>query len=140
MLVVRVGTAYFSPGMVYFYNRSVVGDIKIFRSDTLEPMFQERLYFAKATDKYSYATFADLVKDFPHAVDGLNQALMGLVSEFAANLKASRSVCRLKVCRWRLNKVSADDNSAPRQTGESAGWTVVLPKFIKSSAWLLGFR
>jgi hypothetical protein len=92
ILVVQVNTAYFAQGTIYPYNREVLGDIKIFKSDTLEPAFQERLFFVKLSDKYSYSTYADLVKDLPHAIDGLNQATMSFIPEFAANLKASRQV------------------------------------------------
>lgn len=82
--------AYWAPGPLNSFKRQVSGDIKIFRGDTQESVFAKKLHFLKFSDPYSYMTYAQLTEDLPHAVSGLDEAVMGLVPEFAASLQSSR--------------------------------------------------
>jgi len=90
ILVANVGEAYFAPGPLNPFRRQISGEIDIYKADTLEPIFKKRMrFFHQFTDPYSYMTYQGLVSDLPHAVQGLDDAVMSLIPDFAAALAAA---------------------------------------------------
>lgn len=85
-------TGYFAAGIAAPFTRSVSTEIRIFKADTLAPIFTENLTYYKAQDPYSYNWYSALVEDLPHAVQGLDEALMGLGPKFRVLLFASRGI------------------------------------------------
>lgn len=92
ILVPVVGQAYFAPGPLSAFRRQVVGQIGIYKGDTLEPVFTRRLFFMTVRDSYSYMTYRGLVDDLPHAIQGLDDAAMSLVPGFVESLRSARQL------------------------------------------------
>jgi hypothetical protein len=87
ILWVPIVTAYFAPGPLNAYKRSVSADAHLFaRTDEL--IAHQYFGFQKAfSDDYSYNTYNGLTEDLDRAMDGLREALLGLVPEICKMLK-----------------------------------------------------
>ena len=93
IMVVGNLNGYFAPGSFSWYTRDVKASIAIYKADTFEPIFKEMLKFNQGnSDSYHYTTYSELKDDVPRAIQGLNEAVLGLVPEFKADLLAGRGV------------------------------------------------
>ncbi|NRO99514.1 hypothetical protein GWC77_26950 [Paraburkholderia sp. NMBU_R16] len=93
IMIVQNLNGYYAPGSMSWYTRDVKVNIEMFKADTFEPIFQDRLKFNQGiSDPYHYTTFSELKDDLPRAIKGLDEAVMGLVPQFRADLLASRGV------------------------------------------------
>lgn len=93
IMVVQNTNGYFAPGSFSWYTRDVRAKVMIYKADTLEPIFNDRLTFNKGnSDPYHYSTYSELKDDLPRAIRGVDEAVMGLVPEFKTDLLASRGV------------------------------------------------
>ncbi|MGU7771836.1 hypothetical protein ACV229_16905 [Burkholderia sp. MR1-5-21] len=88
-------TGYGANGLGWPYVRTVNSQIRIFKADTLEPIFSQNIFFKIAKDPYSYPFYSDLVKDLPHAIQGVDEALMSVVPQFRQGLLVSRGVSQV---------------------------------------------
>jgi hypothetical protein len=93
IMVIENANGYFAPGSFSWYTRDAKANIAIYKADTFEPIFNETLKFNQGTsDSYHYTTYSELKDDLPHAIQGIDEAVMGLVPEFKSDLLASRGV------------------------------------------------
>lgn len=93
IMVVQNANGYFAPGAFSWYTREARVKIEIYKADTFEPIFNEQLLFNKGnSDSYHYTTYSALKDDLPHAIQGVDEAVMGLVPDFKTDLLASRGV------------------------------------------------
>jgi hypothetical protein len=93
IMVVSIASGYYAAGVFEPYVRSATVNVAIFRADTLKPVFRDRLaQYAMHDSVYSYSRFADLTADLPHAIQGINEVMMGFVPEFNADILASRGI------------------------------------------------
>lgn len=93
IMVVQNDYGYFAPGSFAWYARDARVSIAMYNAATLEPIFNEHLRFHKGNaDPYHYTAYSELTGDLPHAIQGVDEAAMGLVPEFRADLLTSRGV------------------------------------------------
>ncbi len=93
IMVIGNAYGYFAPGSFSWYTRDVKASIAIYKADTLEPVFKDDLKFNQGnSDSYHYTTYSELKGDLPRAIQGLDEAVLGLVPEFKTDLLASRGV------------------------------------------------
>lgn len=93
IMLVQNLNGYFAPGSLSWYTRDVKVNIEMFKADTFEPIFKDRLNFNSGNaDPYHYTTFSALKEDLPHAIQGVDEAVMGLVPHFKSDLLAARGV------------------------------------------------
>ncbi|WP_296653674.1 hypothetical protein [Paraburkholderia sp.] len=93
IMAVAVKTGYYSAGVFEPYVRNVNVNIAIFKADTLKPIFRDRLlHYAMHDNAYNYSRFSDVTSDLPHAIHGIDEAMMNFVPEFDADMQASRGI------------------------------------------------
>ncbi|WP_027796893.1 hypothetical protein [Paraburkholderia acidipaludis] len=93
IMIVSIATGYYAAGVFEPYVRSASVNVAIFKADTLKPVFRDRLsQYAMHDSAYSYFHFGDLTADLPHAIQGIDEATMGFVPEFNADMLASRGM------------------------------------------------
>ena len=93
IMVIDNANGYFAPGSFSWYTRDAKATIAIYKADTFEPIFNDQLKFNQGnSDSYHYTTYSELKDDLPRAIQGLDEAALGLVPEFKADLLASRGV------------------------------------------------
>jgi hypothetical protein len=93
IMIVQNANGYFAPGAFSWFTRDVKSNITIYKADTLSPIFNDQLNFNQGnSDAYHYTTYSELKDDLPRAIQGVDEAVMGLVPEFKADLLASRGV------------------------------------------------
>lgn len=93
IMVVQSLNGYFAPGSMSWYTRDVKLNVEVFKADTFEPIFKDRLNFNQGNaDPYHYTLYSALKEDLPHAIQGVDEAVMGLVPSIKADLLASRGI------------------------------------------------
>ncbi|WP_423760469.1 hypothetical protein [Burkholderia sp. NLJ2] len=117
ILIAPVNTGYGANGLGWPYVRSVSSRIRIFSAKTLDPIFSQNIFLPppgnlgsnsggvvnrnfgssfnqddKKVDPYVYPFYDDLVKDLPHAIRGVDEALMSFVPQFRTALLTSRGI------------------------------------------------
>ncbi|NTX25758.1 PepSY domain-containing protein [Burkholderia pyrrocinia] len=117
ILIAPVITGYGANGLGWPYVRSVSSRIRIFSAKTLDPIFSQNIYLPppsnigsnsggivnrqtgsnfsqdeKEVIPYVYPFYADLVKDLPHAIKGVDEALMSFVPQFRTAVLTSRGI------------------------------------------------
>lgn len=117
IMIAPVLTGYGANGLGWPYVRSVSTRIRIFSASNLEPIFSQNIFLpapayispkssrggsknadsnssqdAKESIPYAYPLYVDLLKDLPHAIQGIDEALMGFVPQFRAALQAGKGV------------------------------------------------
>lgn len=93
IMVVENANGYFAPGSFSWYTRDARVHIAMYKADTFAPIFNEQLHFNKGnSDSYHYTMYSALKDDLPHAIQGLDEAVMGLVPEFKVDMLASRGL------------------------------------------------
>ncbi len=93
IMVIGNSNGYFAPGSMSWYTRDAKESIAIYKADTFEPIFNDQLSFNQGTsDSYHYTTYSELKDDLPRAIQGLDEAVLGLVPEFKADFLATRGV------------------------------------------------
>jgi hypothetical protein len=117
IMIAPVKTGYGANGMGCPYVRAVNSQIRIFTANTFVSIFSQNISSpatcpvisgaSKDFDKnnwaksnkgskepvlFSYEFYSDLVNDLPHAVQGVDEALMSFVPQFRAALLASKGV------------------------------------------------
>lgn len=117
IMIAPVITGYGATGLGWPYVRSVSSRIRIFSASTLEPIFSQNIFLpapayispksskggsknadvnsgqdAKESIPYTYPLYTDLLRDLPHAIQGIDEALMGFVPQFRTALQAGKSV------------------------------------------------
>lgn len=93
IMVVENTNGYFAAGSFSWYTRDARVHIAMYKADTHQQIFNEQLHFNKGnSDSYHYTMYGALKDDLPHAIQGLDEAVMGLVPDFKADLLASRGV------------------------------------------------
>ncbi|WP_367188818.1 hypothetical protein [Burkholderia sp. Ed8] len=118
ILIAPANTGYGANGLGWPYVRSVNSQIRIFSTKTFEPIFSQNIFFptpshlsptsgsggvnkntgsnfasdAKENGPYVYPFYADLVKDLPSAIKGIDEALMSFVPQFRTALLTGRGI------------------------------------------------
>ncbi|WP_175941842.1 hypothetical protein [Burkholderia pyrrocinia] len=118
ILIAPANTGYGANGLGWPYVRSVNSQIRIFSAKTFEPLFSQNIFYpipshispssgsggvnnntgsifaqdAKSDGPYVYPFYADLVKDLPNAIKGIDGALMSFVPQFRSALLAGRGI------------------------------------------------
>lgn len=117
IMIAPVNTGYGANGLGCPYVRVVNSRIRIFSSNTFDPIFSQNIFYSSPCqvasgsnrdfDKnnwansnqgpvesvpFSYQFYSDLVKDLPHAIQGIDEALMSFVPQFHTALLESRGV------------------------------------------------
>lgn len=93
IMAVSIKSGYYAAGIFEPYVRSVIVNVAIFRADTLKPVFRDRLaQYVMHDSVFSYLRFDALTADLPHAIRGIDDTMMGFVSEFNADILASRGM------------------------------------------------
>jgi len=117
IMIAPIITGYGANGLGWPYVRSVSSQIRIFSASTFDPIFSQGVFLpppayispkssrggsknadlnssqdAKESIPYTYPFYADLLKDLPHAIQGIDEALMGFVPQFRAALLAGKGV------------------------------------------------
>ncbi len=119
IMVVQNTNGYFAPGSFSWYTRDVRANVTIYKADTFEPIFKDQLHFNKGNaDPYHYTLYSELKGDLPHAIQGVDEAVMGLVPNIQADLLASRGVSAATVQTAKTPETSAVAKTA--ETAETA--------------------
>jgi hypothetical protein len=93
IMIVGNTNGYFATSAMAWFTRDVKASIAMYKADTFEPIFRDQLKFNQGNaDSYHYTTYSELKDDLPRAVQGVDEAVLGLVPEFKADLMASRGV------------------------------------------------
>ena len=118
ILIAPANTGYGAQGLGWPYARSVNSQIRIFSASTFEPIFSQNMFLpipthlnptsggggvnkntgssfasdAKENGPYVYPFYADLVKDLPNAIKGIDDALMSFVPQFRTALLTGRGI------------------------------------------------
>jgi hypothetical protein len=93
IMIVSIATGYYAAGVFEPYVRNAAVNVAIFKADTLKPVFRDRFsQYAMHDSVYNYSRFVDLTADLPNAIQGINEATMGFVPEFNADMLASRGM------------------------------------------------
>ncbi|WP_322021735.1 MULTISPECIES: hypothetical protein [unclassified Burkholderia] len=118
ILIAPANTGYGAQGLGWPYVRSVNSQIRIFSASTFEPIFSQNMFLpipthlnptsggggvnkntgssfasdAKENGPYVYPFYADLVKDLPNAIKGIDEALMSFVPQFRTALLTGRGI------------------------------------------------
>lgn len=118
ILIASTNTGYGAQGLGWPYVRSVNSQIRIFSAKTFEPIFSQNLFYpipshlnptsggggvnkntgstfasdAKDNGPYVYPFYADLMKDLPNAIKGIDEALMSFVPQFHTALLNGRGI------------------------------------------------
>lgn len=95
ILIVNVGVAYYAPGPMSAFTRQVVGEISMFETSDYTMTFRQPVRLSRFDDPYSYGTYSSLVDDLPHAIQGLDDSMMGLVPQFGALLRSARQTVQV---------------------------------------------
>ncbi|AOJ85326.1 hypothetical protein WS87_00915 (plasmid) [Burkholderia sp. MSMB0856] len=101
LLIAPVQTGYLSKQLGHPYLRFAKTEVRIFKADTLKSIFADDLThktesaFQQGGIPYSYNWYSAVKDDLPHAIQGVNEALMNLVPQFKADLLASRGEASL---------------------------------------------
>ncbi|MEN2473833.1 hypothetical protein [Burkholderia sp. GS2Y] len=100
LLIAPVQTGYLSKQLGHSYVRFAKTEVRIFKADTLKSVFADDLMhktesaFQQGGIPYSYNWYSAIKDDLPHAIQGVNEALMDLVPQFKADLSTSRGEAR----------------------------------------------
>jgi hypothetical protein len=117
IMIAPVKTGYGANGVGCPYVRAVNSQIRIFSAKTFTPIFSQNIFFpapcpvvsnsnedfgknnftnsnrnSQEPVAFSYQFYSDIVNDLPHAVQGVDEALMSFVPQFRTALLASKGI------------------------------------------------
>lgn len=125
IMVVGNTNGYFATSAMAWFTRDVKASIALYKADTFEPIFKDQLKFNRGNaDSYHYTTYSELKDDLPRAIQGVDEAVLGLVPEFKTDLLTSRGVSAKTVqtatAAETAQKAEAAQQPQTAQVGEPA--------------------